>query len=58
VLARHTVGLRTGGTIISRNVAEMFYHEIGMPGNNRAIDEPDLYFRAAAGAFHQRSKLD
>ncbi|OOO01171.1 MAG: hypothetical protein USCGTAYLOR_02622 [Chromatiales bacterium USCg_Taylor] len=36
----------------------MFARQIGMLGNDRPIDEPDFYFWATAGAFHQRCELD
>jgi hypothetical protein len=58
VQARRTVGLRARGTVISWNLAEVFARQIGMLGNNRSIDEPDLHLRAAARAIHQCSELD
>jgi len=42
----------------SVNLAEVFARQIGMLGNDRSINEPDLQFRATADAFHQRSELD
>jgi hypothetical protein len=58
MLARDAIGLRAGNAIISGNLVEMLYREIGMSDNNRAIDEPDLYFWAAAGTLHQCCELD
>ena len=40
------VSLRAGA-IISGNLAEMLCCKIGMLGNNRSVDEPNLYFRIA-----------
>ena len=42
---------------ISRNI-ELFARQIGMLDSDRPVDEPDLHFRATAGAPHQRGKLD
>ena len=58
VQARRAIGLRACGAVISGNLAEVFARQIGMLGNDRPIDEPDLHFRATAGAFHQRRELD
>ena len=56
--ARGAIGLSARTTVISGNLAEVFARQIGMLGNDRSIDEPDLQFRATAGAFHQRGELD
>ena len=40
--------------VISGNLAEVLAREIGVSGGDRSVDEPDLDFRATAGAFHQR----
>ena len=58
VQARRAGGLGARAAVVSGNLAEAFARQIGMLGNDRSIDEPDLQLRAAAGAFHQRSELD
>jgi hypothetical protein len=52
--ARGAVRLRTRNTFVSGDLAEVFARQIGMLDNDRPIDEPDFYFRATAGTFHQR----
>jgi hypothetical protein len=56
--ARGAVGLRARGAVITGNLAEVFARQISVLGNDRSVDEPDLYFRATVGPFHQRRKLD
>ena len=57
VQARRAVGLRARGAVGSGNLAEVCARQVGMLGHDRSIDEPDLHFRATAGAFHQRCEL-
>jgi hypothetical protein len=50
--ARCAVGLGAGSAVIPDDIAEVFTRQIGMFGNHGPVDEPDLHFRATAGAFH------
>jgi hypothetical protein len=58
MLACHAIGLCADRAIISGNHMETLCHEIRMLSNDWPVYKPNLYFWTAAGAFHQRRKLD